>query len=65
MNCMKSSFKLVHIDVCGPFTITSLSRVQYIFTFTDDHSKFGWVFFLKKNSDVFSLFKQFLAIIKT
>jgi len=65
MNYMKSPFKLVHTDVCGPFTITCLSGIQCIFTFTDDHSKFGWEFFLKKNSDVFSLFKQFLAIIKT
>jgi hypothetical protein len=62
---MKSAFELVHTNVCGPFTITFLSLAQYILTFIDDHSRFGWVFFMKKNNNVFSLFKHILAIIKT
>jgi hypothetical protein len=41
MNCMKSYFELIHIDVHGIFTITSLLKVQYILTFTDDYNSFG------------------------
>jgi hypothetical protein len=61
---MKALFDLVHIDVCGPFTIASLSNVHYVLTFTDDYSKFDWVFFFKKKSDVFLQFKQFRAKIE-
>jgi hypothetical protein len=47
-HCMNSSFELVHIDVCGPFTTTSLSKAQNILTFINDHSRFGYVFFYEK-----------------
>jgi hypothetical protein len=51
---MKAPFDdLVHTDVCGPLNNTSLSGDCYILTFTDDCSRFGWVFFLKKKSVVF------------
>jgi hypothetical protein len=61
---MKALFDLVHTDVCGPFTIASLSSVDYVFMFINDYSKFDWVFFLKKKNDVFMKFKQFKAKIE-
>jgi hypothetical protein len=45
---MKALFDLVHTNVCGPFTIASLSHVDYVFMFINDYNKFDWVFFLKK-----------------
>jgi len=39
---------LMHMDLCGPFSIPSLSGSRYFVTFTDDFSSKTWVVFLKK-----------------
>jgi hypothetical protein len=61
---MKALFHLVHTNVCGPFTTTSLSCVHYVLSFTNDYDKFDWVFFFKKTCDIFFQFKQFKAKIE-
>jgi hypothetical protein len=62
---MKALFDLVHTNVCGPFTIASLFSVHYVITFTNDYNKFDWVFFFKKNNDIFLQFKQFRTKIES
>ena len=38
---------LVHIDVCGPFDVQAKSGYSYFITFTDDLSRYGYVYLMK------------------
>ncbi|GKB46169.1 retrotransposon protein, putative, ty1-copia subclass [Tanacetum coccineum] len=44
----------IHTDVCGPFRIVSREGANYFVTFTDDFSRYGYVYLL-----VFETFKVF------
>jgi transposase InsO family protein len=51
--------KLVHIDLCGSFSIPSFFGSKYFVTFINDFSRKTWVYFLKKKLDVLFVFKTF------
>ncbi len=51
--------ELVHSDVCGKVTPTSLGGSQYFLTFTDDYSKYTHVYLIKHKDEVFSRFKSY------
>ncbi|GKA90709.1 retrotransposon protein, putative, ty1-copia subclass [Tanacetum coccineum] len=50
---------LIHTDVCGPFRTVSRQGASYFITFTDDFSRYGYVYFLKHKHEVFETFKVF------
>ncbi|KDR67838.1 hypothetical protein GALMADRAFT_146848 [Galerina marginata CBS 339.88] len=53
---------LVHLDLWGPAPIHSLHKgSRYTITFTDDNSRWVWVYFLRLKSKAFSAFKVWLA----
>ncbi|KAL0430914.1 UNVERIFIED_CONTAM: hypothetical protein Sradi_0717400 [Sesamum radiatum] len=37
---------LVHTDVCGPLSIPARGGFSYFITFTDDHSRYGYVYLM-------------------
>jgi transposase InsO family protein len=41
----------VHTDVCGPMSTTARGRFQYFITFTDDFSRYGYVYLMKHKSE--------------
>jgi len=45
----------------GPISVPSLGGNKYIVTFTDDYSRFSYVYMLKNKSDVFEKFQEFHA----
>ena len=49
----------VHSDVCGPMRTPTFSGKKYFVTFTDNTSKFCWVYLLQSKSEVFQKFKIF------
>lgn len=55
---------LVHSDVCGPMTTSTLGGARYFLTFIDDHSRKVWVYALKTKDQVFVVFKQFHASVE-
>ena len=55
------TLQLIHSDVCGPMSVGSLGNNRYFVTFTDDYSRFCYVYFLKHKSEVFEKFKEFHA----
>nr|GEV37762.1 hypothetical protein [Tanacetum cinerariifolium] len=55
----KDLLRLIHIDVCGPFKIMSRQGASYFVTFTDDFSRYGYVYLLKHKHEVFETFKVF------
>ena len=53
--------RLIHSDVCGPMSIQARGGYEYFITFTDDHSRFGYVYLMRHKSDAFDMFKAFKA----
>lgn len=56
--------ELVHTDVWGPSKVTSRGGANYFVTFIDDATRKLWVYFLKHKSDVFSVFKNWRALVE-
>ncbi|GJR91946.1 reverse transcriptase domain-containing protein [Tanacetum coccineum] len=50
---------IIHSDVCGPFRTTSKEGANYYITFTDDFSRYGYVYLIKHTHKVFEMFKTF------
>lgn len=63
-NKAKGILDIVHSDVCGPMTATSLSGYVYYVSFIDDYSRKTWIYFLKGKNEVFSKFKEFKALVE-
>ena len=57
----KDFLELVHLDVCGPMSIQARGGYEYFIIFTNDYSKFGYVYLIKWNSEAFEKFKEFRA----
>ncbi|GJU63722.1 retrotransposon protein, putative, ty1-copia subclass [Tanacetum coccineum] len=55
----KDLLGLIQTDVCGPFKIMSRQGAYYFITFTDDFSRYGYVYLLKHKHEVFETFKVF------
>ena len=58
----KAPLELVHSDVCGKVNAKSLGGAEYFLTFIDDFTLYTWVYVLKKKSDVFKSFIEWLKI---
>ena len=54
--------QLVYSDVCGPMSVETGTGKRYVITFTDDYSRFSFVFFMARKSESFAMFMQFQAI---
>ena len=54
--------QLVHSDLCGPFSIPSMSGAKYFITFIDNTTRFTVVSFLKHKAQAFSAFSAFKSL---
>ncbi|GKF39361.1 retrotransposon protein, putative, ty1-copia subclass, partial [Tanacetum coccineum] len=55
----KDLLGIIHTDVCGPLRHVSRQGASYFITFTDDYSRYGYVYLLKHKHEVFEAFKVF------
>ncbi|GKE97615.1 retrotransposon protein, putative, ty1-copia subclass, partial [Tanacetum coccineum] len=51
--------RIIHTDVCSPLRHVSREGASYFITFTDDYSRYGYVYLLKNKHEVFETFKVF------
>jgi hypothetical protein len=58
-------FEVIYSDVWGPSPIPSLKGYQWFVTFIDYYSRVTWVYLFKSETEVFSYFKSFHAIVRT
>ena len=56
--------ELVHSDVFGPMSITSMGKYVYYVSFIDEFSRKTWIYFLGKKYEVFDRFKNFKALVE-
>ena len=55
---------MIHSDISGPMPTTSMSGSRYVLTFIDDFSRYTWVFFLKRKSEVLEISTEFKASVE-
>ena len=51
--------EIIHTDVCGPMNIEARGGYRYFLTFTDDLSRYGYIYLMKHMSETFEKFKEF------
>ena len=56
---------VIHSDIWGPATISSMSKVRYFITFIDECTRMTWVSLLHKKSDASIAFQEFHNMVKT
>ncbi|KAK8652200.1 hypothetical protein V6N13_061222 [Hibiscus sabdariffa] len=50
---------LIHSDVCGPMNTQARGGFQYFITFTDDFSRYGYIYLMRHKSEALEKFKDF------
>ncbi|KAJ9544230.1 hypothetical protein OSB04_023937 [Centaurea solstitialis] len=51
--------EIIHTDVCGTFSHEVRKGYRYLITFTDDFSRYGYVYLMRHKSEAFEKFKEF------
>ena len=52
--------ELIYSDVYGPLPVPSIGGKRFILTFVDDFSRYTWIYFLTKKSEVLTAFQLFV-----
>jgi hypothetical protein len=55
----KDVLALIHSDVCGPMSVEARNGYRYFMTFTDDYSRYGYLYLMRHKSETFEKFKEF------
>ena len=55
---------LIHFDISGSIPVIYMNGSRYLITFIDDFSRYTWVFFLKKKSEVCEKNSELKALIE-
>jgi hypothetical protein len=42
--------EIIHIDICGPFPVKSVDGYDSFITFTDDYSRYGYIYPIKERT---------------
>ena len=51
--------EIIDTYVCGPMSVEAHGRYRYFLTFTDDLSRYGYIYLKKHKSETFEKFKEF------
>ena len=51
--------EIIHTDVCRPMSIKARGRSRYFLTFTDNLSRYGYIYLMKHKSEIVERFKEF------
>ncbi|GJW73218.1 retrovirus-related pol polyprotein from transposon TNT 1-94 [Tanacetum coccineum] len=56
----KQRLRLLHMDLCGPMRVDSISGKRYVLVIVDDYSRYTWVHFLRSKDEAPEEIKTFL-----
>lgn len=51
----------IHLDISGPNLVEALGKYRYFATFTDDASRFTWVYLLCQKDEIGNAFKELVS----
>ena len=63
-NKEKGILEIIHSNVCGPMSSSSLSEYVYYVSFIDNFSRNTWIYFMKNKYEVFNKFKELKSLVK-
>ena len=58
-------FDLIHSDVWGPSSVSSIGGSQYFVIFVDDYSCYSWIFNMKHRSELLQVYSNFAKTVET
>ena len=58
-------FDLIHSDVWGPSSVSSIGGSRYFIIFVDDYSSYSWIFNMKYRSKLLQVYSNFAKIVET
>jgi hypothetical protein len=53
--------QIIHTDICGLFSMKSVDGYDSFITFTDDYSRYGYIYPIKERSEALDKLKIFKA----
>jgi hypothetical protein len=53
--------QIIHTNICGPFLVKSIDGYDSFITFTDDYSRYGYIYLIKDITEALDKFKIFKA----
>ena len=56
--------EIIHTDVCDPMSVDARGEYRYFRTFTDDLSRYGYIYLMKHKSETFEKLKEFQSEVK-
>ena len=56
--------EIIHTDVCDLMSVEASGGYRYFLTFTDDLSRYGYIYLMKHKSETFEEFKEFQSEVK-
>ena len=51
--------EIIHTNVCSPISVEARGGYRYFLTFTDDLSRYEYIYLMKHKSKTFEKFKEF------
>ena len=51
--------EIIHTDVCDPMSVDACGKYHYFLTFTDDLSRYAYIYLMKHKSEKVEKFKEF------
>ena len=58
-------FGLIHFDVWGPSSFSSIGGSRYFVVFVDDYSRYSWIFNMKNRSKLLQVYSNFVKMVET
>ena len=53
--------ELVHTDVCGPINVQARGGYEYFITFTNDYSRYSYIYLIRHKSEALEKFREYRA----
>jgi hypothetical protein len=57
--CSSGVIEIIHTDICGPFNVKFVDGFNSFITFTDDFSRYGYIYLIHERSEALDKFKVF------
>ena len=56
--------EIIHTDVCNPMSVDARGKYHYFLIFTDNLSRYEYIYLMKHKSETFEKFKEFQSEVK-